>query len=75
MLDFHPLVFFYLAGIVLLPSGILFGLWIIIQKFYQISVSQNFPLLSAFITLMGIQFLLFAMLFDMQADKSRSGSV
>ncbi|MFZ3382583.1 MAG: glycosyltransferase [Candidatus Methanoperedens sp.] len=75
VLDFHPLVFFYLAGIVLLPSGVLFGLWIIIQKFYQISVSQNFPLLSAFITLMGIQFLLFAMLFDMQADKSRSGSV
>ncbi|NJD53886.1 MAG: glycosyltransferase [Candidatus Methanoperedens sp.] len=75
VLDFHPLVFFYIAGIVLVPSGVIFGFWISMQKWHQIPVSQNFPLLSAFITLMGIQFLLFAMLFDMQADKSRSGNI
>lgn len=75
VLDFHPLVFFYIAGIALVPSGVIFGFWISMQKWNQIPVSQNFPLLSAFITLMGIQFLLFAMLFDMQADKSRSGNI
>jgi len=75
ILDFHPLVFFYHASMVLLPAGVLFSLWILTQKWYQIPVSQNFPLLAAFIILMGIQFLLFAMLFDMQADKSRGGNV
>ena len=75
VLDFHPLVFFYAASMVLVPAGVLFSLWILIQKLYYIPVSQNFPLLAAFITLMGVQFMLFAMLFDMQADKSRSGSI
>jgi glycosyltransferase involved in cell wall biosynthesis len=75
VLDFHPLVFFYLASMVLVPSGVLFGMWILIQKWYKIPVSQNFPLLAALMMLMGVQFLLFAMLFDMQADKSRSGNV
>ena len=75
VLDFHPLVFFYAASMVLVPAGVLFSLWILIQKLYYIPVSQNFPLLAAFITLMGVQFMLFAMLFDMQADKSRSNNV
>jgi len=46
----------------------------LIQKIYHIPVSPNFPLLAVFIDLMGLQFLLFAMLFDLQADKSRSGT-
>lgn len=75
ILDFHPLVFFYLASMLLVPFGVLFSLWIVIEKWSLIPVSQNFPLLAAFITLMGIQFLLFAMLFDMQADKSRGENV
>lgn len=72
VLDFHPLVFFYTASMVLLPFGTLFSVWIFLQKLFQNPVSQNFPLLAVFITLMGLQFLLFAMLFDMQADKSRT---
>ncbi|MCZ7355886.1 MAG: glycosyltransferase family 2 protein [Candidatus Methanoperedens sp.] len=75
VLDFHPLVFFYVASMVLLPAGMLLSLWILVQKLYQNPVSQNLPLLAVFIDLMGLQFLLFAMLFDMQADKSRSGTV
>ena len=75
VLDFHPLVFFYTVSMALVPVGVLFSLWIFFQKWYHIPVSQNFPLLAVFITLMGLQFLLFAMLFDMQADKSRSGTV
>lgn len=70
--DFHPLVLFYTASMALLPAGVIFSMWILIQKLYHNPVSQNFPLLAVFMTLMGLQFLLFAMLFDMQADKSRA---
>ncbi len=72
VLDFHPLVFFYTASMVLLPVGVLLSMWIFLQKLFHNPVSQNFPLLAVFMTLMGLQFLLFAMLFDMQADKSRT---
>lgn len=75
VLDFHPLVFFYIASMVLLPVGALFSTYILIEKIYHNPVSQNYPLLAVFITLIGLQFLLFAMLFDMQADKSRSGTL
>ena len=75
ILDFHPLVFFYLASMVLVPVGVLFGMWIFYHKWNRIPVSANFPLLDVFILIMGLQFLLFAMLFDMQADNSRSNKV
>jgi glycosyltransferase involved in cell wall biosynthesis len=70
VLDFHPLVLFYIVSMMLIPTGLLFGLWIVLQKmvFYG-SVSENYPLLDAFISLIGIQLLLFAMFFDMQANK------
>lgn len=71
IMDFHPLVFFYFVSMALLPSGILFSLWILYQKIYHNTVSPNFPLLAVFITLIGLQLLLFAMFFDMQVDKSR----
>ncbi len=75
ILDFHPLVFFYMASMVLVPAGLLFGIWIFFQKWNRIPVSANFPLLDVFILIMGLQFLLFAMLFDMQADNSRSNRI
>ncbi len=75
VLDFHPLVFFYASSMVLVPAGVLFGMWIFHQKWNRIPVSANFPLLDVFILLMGLQFLLFAMLFDMQADNSRSNRI
>ena len=75
VLDFHPLVLFYIASMVLVPVGVVFGLWIFYQKWNRIPVSVNFPLLDVFILIMGLQFLLFAMLFDMQADNSRSARV
>lgn len=71
IMDFHPLVFFYFVGMILLSSGTIFNLWILYQKIYHNTVSLNFPLLAVFITLIGLQLLLFAMFFDMQADKSR----
>ncbi|MGB9928797.1 MAG: glycosyltransferase family 2 protein [Methanosarcina sp.] len=74
--DFHPLVLFYIASMVLLPAGFLFGLWIVIQKLvFQAQVSTNYPLLDVFISLMGMQLLLFAMFFDMQVNKMGDGKI
>jgi glycosyltransferase involved in cell wall biosynthesis len=71
LLSFHPLVFFYTASMILVPSGLLFDLWILVQKLIRNPVSPNYPLLGVFITLMGMQLLLFAMFFDMQSDISK----
>ena len=71
ILDFHPLVFFYFLSMILLPFGVVFSLWILYEKILHNSVSINYPLLAVFITLAGLQLLLFAMLFDMQDDKDR----
>jgi Glycosyltransferases involved in cell wall biogenesis len=71
VLDFHPLVLFYFASMILFPLGLIFGLWILLQKFvFHGLVSQNYPLLDVFISLAGMQLLLFAMFFDMQANKT-----
>jgi len=69
--SFHPLVFFYIASMILVPFGFFFDIWILVEKIMQNVVSPNYPLFAAFSTLMGIQMLFFAMFFDMQADISR----
>lgn len=72
ILDFHPLVLFYIASMVLVPVGFLFGVWIVLQKMaFNSPVSYNYPLLDVFISLMGIQLLFFAMLFDMEASNTK----
>lgn len=71
LLSFHPLVFFYFTSMILVPLGLLFDFWILVQKLMRNSVSPNYPLLGVFITLMGMQLLLFAMFFDMQSDIGR----
>lgn len=71
LLSFHPLVFFYVASMALLPSGLIFDFWILVQKLMRNPVSPNYPLLGVFMTLMGIQLLFFAMFFDMQSDISK----
>jgi glycosyltransferase involved in cell wall biosynthesis len=70
-LDFHPLVFFYYLGFILLPIGILAGFYLIIDKliFGGFNVTGPRAILVALIILMGLQFLLFAMLFDMEEGK------
>ncbi len=59
---------------VLVPTGFFFGLWIVLQKLvFHNPVSANYPLLDVFISLMGMQLLLFAMFFDMQVNKITNG--
>jgi glycosyltransferase involved in cell wall biosynthesis len=74
VLDFHPLVLFYLMSMILLPIGFLVGLWIVLQKIvFNGLVSESYQLLDIFISLTGIQLLLFAMFFDMQENKMIDG--
>lgn len=64
--NFHPLVFFYFAGMFLLAAGLLFGAFLIYSQLIGVGVSGPRAILDALLILTGLQFLLFAMLFDMQ---------
>ncbi|WP_292521955.1 glycosyltransferase family 2 protein [Methanoculleus sp.] len=72
-MGFHPLAFFYAAGAVLTPIGVLGGLVALWEKF-----AMGYPVLfvhgvlSFLVFMMGMQFLFFAMLFDMQANAAVS---
>lgn len=66
--DFHPLVIFYLSGILLLTAGILIGLYVAIRSMFTF-VGDNTPLFAAFLIIMGWQSVLFAMWFDMEHNK------
>jgi glycosyltransferase involved in cell wall biosynthesis len=64
--DFHPLVFFYFFGLLLLPLGILFGLYLIYSKITGTGVTGPTAILCALLIITGLQFMLFAMFFDME---------
>ena len=69
-LDFHPLVLFYYFSFLLLPIGIMDGIYLILKEFvYNTGVSGPQAILCALLVLMGVQFLLFAMFFDMEENK------
>ena len=67
--DFHPLFFFYLFGLLFLPMGVIFGGFLIYQQYAGIGVSGPRAVVCALMIMMGIQFLLFAMLYDMEESK------
>jgi len=70
-LDFHPLVFFYLLGFILFPAGIISGIYLVVDKLLYGGYNITGPrtILVALVILIGLQFLLFAMLFDMEEGK------
>jgi glycosyltransferase involved in cell wall biosynthesis len=66
ILSFNPLVFFYLFGLILTPIGFALGLWsLYMWTIYGASLFIR-GTLSMLVFIIGLQFLLFAMLFDMQ---------
>ena len=67
--DFHPLVFFYLIGLVLLPVGLISGLVLVIRQLAGVGVSGPQAIFTALCLLMGVQLVLFAMFFDMEEGK------
>jgi hypothetical protein len=71
VLDFHPLALFYLFGIVTSLLGLLGGIWAInlnVNKDTALFVPASSSLL---VFILGVMFLMFAMLFDMQVNEDR----
>ena len=68
VLSFHPLILFYFFGLVVTPIGIFFGLHTIYYKYILQGALFIRGVLSMLIFMIGMQSLLFAMLFDMQMD-------
>lgn len=67
--DFHPLVFFYGVGAVLSVGGGVFGAYLAFVRLLGATVATTSALFAAMLLIMGIQFLLFAMWFDMETNK------
>jgi glycosyltransferase involved in cell wall biosynthesis len=72
--SFHPLVLFYMFGIILTPVGFLGLLYSLYYKFAQGGDLFVRLVLSILLFIVGVQFLLFAMLFDMQVNERESRS-
>ena len=64
--DFHPLLFFYALGLLLFPPGFLFGLYLLGHRLFFGPIAETSAMFAAFLIIMGLQFLLFAMLFDQE---------
>lgn len=67
--DFHPLVFFYSLGLILLPIGLIMGLYLLIYRLTTGPVAMTSALFSTFLTISGLQSLFFGMWFDMDYNK------
>ena len=69
LLDFHPLVLFYLVGMILLPAGLLSGLLALAVAWLSMSAFAPAMLFATILTLAGLQSLLAAMVLDAQVDR------
>ena len=67
--DFHPLAFFYVLGMLLLPIGFFYGLWLLWYRLFIGMISETNAILVALLIITGFQSVFFAMLFDMEASK------
>lgn len=70
-INFHPLVFFYYISFVLLPVGLIYSTYLVVDKlaFGGIGVTSSRAIFAALLIITGLLFLLFAMLFDMEEGK------
>lgn len=67
--DFHPLVFFYVFGILLFLPGLGLGLYLLLYRLLEGPVAVTSALFAVFLFVSGSQSLLFAMLFDMEYNQ------
>jgi glycosyltransferase involved in cell wall biosynthesis len=67
--DFHPLILFYMLGIVLFVGGFLLGLAEVGLRIAGNAVPSATIVLVALLVISGLQLLLFAMWFDMESNK------
>jgi glycosyltransferase involved in cell wall biosynthesis len=68
--DFHPLVFFYVLGSILVALGVALGALETFLKLTTGNIALATIVLVALLVISGMQFLLFAMWFDMEYNRS-----
>lgn len=73
VLGFHPLVFYYVFGAFISIMSVLAGFWTLYYKFIQGGAMFVPAVVTLLLFSIGAQFLLFAMLFDMQAERNNGG--
>ncbi|MBK8269121.1 MAG: glycosyltransferase family 2 protein [Planctomycetes bacterium] len=71
--DFHPLIFFYVFGAMLFVPGVLFGAYLFLYRAFAGDVKDTSALFAVFLFVSGLQSLLFAMLYDMEANRDLKG--
>jgi glycosyltransferase involved in cell wall biosynthesis len=71
--DFHPLVFFYSFGLLTFPLGFVSGAYLLTYRLFAGPVSATSALFSVLLVISGLQFLLFAMWFDMESNQRLKG--
>lgn len=69
MRNFHPLVLFYMLGLTLVPIGLLLGLYVIYFRETVGAISIPTIILTTLLIVVGFQFILFAMFFDMETNR------
>jgi glycosyltransferase involved in cell wall biosynthesis len=67
--DFHPLVFFYALGLLLTTVGLVLGAVETVLRILGNELTTPTVVLVALLLISGVQFLLFAMWFDMESNK------
>ena len=67
--DFHPLVLFYMFGFIIAPLGFALGLIVFYYRIIDNAISIPTVILTTLLLITGIQFILFAMLFDMEENR------
>ena len=67
--DFHPLVFFYVFGVLMLGVGLALGLVELALRIAGNAITPATIVLVAVLLIAGLQMTLFAMWFDMEANK------
>ncbi len=71
--DFHPLVFFYLLGILMTVLGLALGITEVVLRALGNHITPATVGLIALLLIAGSQFTLFAMWFDMESNKDLGG--
>jgi len=71
--DFHPLVFFYVLGMVMTLIGLGLGIAIAVLRALGNGITPATVVLIALLLISGSQFMLFAMWFDMESNKDLGG--
>ncbi len=71
--DFHPLVFFYVLGIVMLGLGLGLGIAEVVLRSLGNPITAASVVLVALLLIFGLQFSLFAMWFDMESNRDLGG--